>query len=252
MRLEPAQRISLSQRVLDQLLARIRDGSIRPGEHLPGEYELMRQLSVGRSSVREALRGLITLGLVETKPGRGAIVLARAIPPLAYLQSREGSIAHLQRWALLDLLEVRESLEGQAAWLAAERSTPTDVVAIERATLGVEKRIAEGSTYFRANLDFHLAIARASHNSVLAESLRYLLKEVRAYRERLMREIVGMAKRDVAEHRAILEAVRHHNSAHARRAMVKHIRNFAKLARAFETPAPGQSVSSAEGKEGRR
>lgn len=62
----------LSQAVLEQLLARIRDGSIRAGDGLPGEYELMRMLKVGRSSIREVLRGLITMGLVETRPGRGA------------------------------------------------------------------------------------------------------------------------------------------------------------------------------------
>lgn len=245
MRLKPTQRVSLSQMVLDQLLSRIRDGSIRPGDRLPGEYVLMRQLNVGRSSVREALRGLITLGLVETKPGRGAIVLARLSSPLSYLHPRDESIAHLQKWAVLDLLEVRESLEGQAAGLAAERARPADVIAIERSALEVEKRIAKGYTYFRANVDFHLAIARASHNSVLAESLRHLLREVRAYRERLMREIVGIAERDMAEHRAILEAIRRHNPAGARRAMVKHLQNFAKLVRGFETPMPRRPVAPA-------
>jgi GntR family transcriptional repressor for pyruvate dehydrogenase complex len=231
--LEPAQRIPLSQVVLDQLLAQIRNGSLRPGDRLPGEYELMRRLGVGRSSVREALRGLITLGLVETKPSRGAVVLARTGSPLAHLRPYQESIVHLQKWAVLDLLEVRESLEGQAAELAAERATPADLVAIERAALDVEKRIAEGHTYFRANTVFHLAIARASHNSVLAESLQYLLKEVRAFRERLMREIKGITARDMAEHRAIREAIQRRKPAGARAAMVRHIRSFAKLVRDF-------------------
>lgn len=250
-RLKPTQRVSLSQMVLDQLLSRIRDGSIRPGDRLPGEYALMRQLKVGRSSVREALRGLITLGLVETKAGRGAIVVARASSPFSYLHPQDECIAHLQKWAVLDLLEVRESLEGQAAQLAAERATPAEVAAIGRQALEVEKQIAEGRTYFRANCEFHLAIAQASHNSVLAESLRHLLREVRAYRERLMREIVEISERDMTEHRAILEAIRRHEPVGARRAMVKHLRNFAKLVRGFETPMPRRPVTLARGRSDR-
>ena len=102
--LEPAHRVPLSQKVLDQLLSRIRDGSLRPGDRLPGEYELMRQLDVGRSSVREALRGLITLGVVETKPGRGAVILAQPHASLADVQSGKESIVRLQKWAVLDSL----------------------------------------------------------------------------------------------------------------------------------------------------
>ena len=67
--LKQVQRIPLSQIVLDQLLEQIRKGTLRPGDLLPPEPELMRMLNVGRSSVREAVRGLITLGLVEARPG---------------------------------------------------------------------------------------------------------------------------------------------------------------------------------------
>ena len=231
MQLRPTARISLSQAVLDQMLARIEDGSVKPGDRLPGEYALMRQLEVGRSSVREALRGLITLGLVETKPGRGATVLAGMPNPLAHLQTQRLSIEHLQKWAILDLLEVRESLEGQAAQLAAERATPPEVATIRRCALEVEKQIAEGRTYFRPNSTFHFAIARASHNSVLAESVRHLVGEVRAYRERLMREIQEMPERDVAEHQAISQAIQDHDPKRARRNMLKHLRSFAEIVR---------------------
>lgn len=169
------------------------------------------------------------MGLVETKPGRGAIVVARAPNPLAHLEAHGQSIEDLQKWAILDLLEVRESLEGQAAQLAAERATPLDLATIQRHALEVEKDIAEGRTYFRSNTAFHLAISRASHNSVLAESVRYLVGQVRAYRERLMRELREMPDQDVAEHRAILAAIRERNPEKARRAMVKHIRSFARF-----------------------
>lgn len=229
MQLEPAERRSLSQMVLDQLLAQIREGTIRPGDRLPGEYELMKLLKVGRSSVREAMRGLVTLGLVETRAGRGAIVAARAANPLEHLGLRSRSRSVVQKYALLDLLEVREGLEGQAAYLAAERATAEDIAVMERHATALEKQIKLGRTYFRPNVEFHLAVARSSHNGLLVESAENLLGQVRAYRERLMREIADMPERDIQEHRAILEAIRAGNAERARRAMVAHIRTFAGL-----------------------
>jgi GntR family transcriptional repressor for pyruvate dehydrogenase complex len=234
MQLQPTRRISLSQAVLDQLLARIQDGSIKPGDHLPSEHVLMRQLNVGRSSVREALRGLISLGLVETKPGRGGAIVLASMQTSVHLRAQRLSIEHLQKSAILDLLEVRESLEGQAAQLAAERATSSEVAEIGRCAFEVEKQVAEGRTYFHANSKFHFAVARASHNSVLAESVRHLIGEVRTYRERLMREIREMPERDVAEHQAILKAIQDHDPNRARRVMIKHLRSFAEVVRSLD------------------
>jgi DNA-binding FadR family transcriptional regulator len=207
----------------------------------------MRMLGVGRSSVREALRVLITLGLVETRSGRGAIIVARSPNPLARLGGGPDVADALQKWAVLDLLEVRECLEGQAAALAAERATPLDLVTIERHALEIERRIDAGLTYFRPNAAFHTAVARASHNNILAESLQQLVGQVRVYREQLMREIPGMPSGDVAEHRAVLDALKEHDPERARAAMVAHIRRFAELVRTFERP-PARERRTGEGR----
>jgi GntR family transcriptional repressor for pyruvate dehydrogenase complex len=242
LQLERAHRHSLSETVLEQLLAQLRNGSIRPGDRLPGEHELMGMLGVGRSSVREALRSLITLGLVETRPGRGAVIVARSPNPLAHLGSGADIADALQKWAVLDLLEVRESLEGQAAALAAERATPLDLVTIERHALEIERRVEGSLTYFRENAALHTAIARASHNTILAESVQQLVVQVRVYRERLMQEIQGMPSGDVTEHRAVVAAIKDGDPERARAAMVAHIRRFAELVRAFDgQPARSRS-----------
>jgi GntR family transcriptional repressor for pyruvate dehydrogenase complex len=208
----------------------------------------MRMLGVGRSSVREALRGLITLGLLEARPGRGAVIVARSPNPLAHLGSGADVADALQKWAVLDLLEVRESLEGQAAALAAERATPLDLVTIERHAVEIDRRVDGGLTYVRANAALHTAIARASHNAVLAESVQRLVSQVRVYRERLMREIRGMRAGDVAEHRDVLDAIRARDPDHARAAMVAHIRRFADLVRDFDqTPRRSSSEAARTG-----
>lgn len=236
--LRTASRVPLSQVVLDQLMEQIRNGSLRPGDRLPTEHELARALEVGRSSVREAFRGLIAFGLIETRPGRGAVVTHQARSPLAHLRSSAHLLERVQTLALLDLLEVRECLEGQAAELAAQRATPEDVVTIERAALGVERQVAAGRSYFRSNADFHRAIAQATHNNVLAESVHQLIMQVRELRERMMREMPGMPDRDIVEHRAIAEAIRRRRPGLAREAMVRHIRSFAALVRNVDPTLP--------------
>jgi GntR family transcriptional repressor for pyruvate dehydrogenase complex len=112
-------------------------------------------------------------------------------------------------------------------------------------------RVEVGLTYFRPNAAFHAAIARASHNNFLAESVQQLVGQVRLYRERLMREIRGMPAGDVAEHRAALDAIRARDPERARAAMVAHIRRFAELVRAFDQPPDRKRSSRDAGPERR-
>ena len=109
---EPAERKTISRVVFDQIVTEIRRGSLRPGDRLPTEQELVTAFKVSRSSVREALRGLVTLGLIETRQGR-ALVALQAESPLVEA-TRNVDMDHLNRRALLDLLEVREALETKA------------------------------------------------------------------------------------------------------------------------------------------
>jgi GntR family transcriptional repressor for pyruvate dehydrogenase complex len=239
----PARREAVSQIVLDQLLAEIRDGSLKPGDRLPTESELMRLFEVGRSSVREALRGLITLGLIETKPGRGAIVCHGAVSPLTRIGFRV-SVEQLNIRTLLDLLEVREGLEGQAAEYAARRATSTEIKHLRLLQAAVERDIRRGRTYFKTNAAFHTCIARAARNSVLAESIRVLAGQVRGYRERLMRELPSMPQQDIIEHREIVDAIAAGAPERAREAMVAHIRSFSKLVSALTHPGESRAADS--------
>jgi GntR family transcriptional repressor for pyruvate dehydrogenase complex len=239
-RFKPPLRMSISQDVLDQILAEIREGRIKPGERLPSESKLMEAFAVGRSTIREALRGLVTLGLVSNRQGRsGAIVTTQAASPLASLR-RNVDLEQLNKRALLDLLEVREALEGTAAEFAARRATADDIAEIERQHEAVEREVRAQRVYFRPNALFHKAIAAAAHNPVLAESISLLHGQVREYQERMMREVALMPRRDVKEHLAILIAIRRRNPHGAREAMIAHIRSFAQV---IETQAEAVMAS---------
>jgi GntR family transcriptional repressor for pyruvate dehydrogenase complex len=138
-------------------------------------------------------------------------------------------VEQLNARSLLDLLEVREALEGQAAEYAARRATSTEVKQLRLLQAAVERDIRQGRTYFKTNAAFHTGIARAARNSVLAESIRLLAGQVRGYRERLMRELPSMPQEDIVEHRAIVDAIAAGAPEIAREAMVAHIRSFSKL-----------------------
>lgn len=223
-----ARREPVSQRILDQIVDRIREGKLKPGDPLPTERQLMQLFEVGRSSVREALSGLITLGLIDTKPGRGATIALGAASPLARLGHR-ADVELLNQQALLDLLEVREALEGQAAEYAALRARAGEVKQLRLLQVAVERDIRQGRTYFRTNAALHAAIAKASRNAVLAESIRLLASQVRTYRERLMRELPAMPQNDLMDHAAIVDAIASGDGERARAAMVAHIRSFSVL-----------------------
>src|SRR5260221_18804 len=232
--LKPTRRTSLPEVVINELMDAIRDGTYSPGDRLPSEQELMGILGVGRSSIREAIRVLVVLGVVDTKPGRGAIVLP--LPSLPSLNKGAELALHLHRSAMLDLLEMREAIEGQAALLAAARATPADLAELDRCMQLVEERVVGGRNYFKANLSFHLAVAKASRNAYIIEGVQQLLTQLRSFHERLMTEDAAMRDRDVAEHRAIVEGIRRRDGEQARAAAIAHMVSSAEAARGFATP----------------
>ena len=137
------------------------------GSKLPSEQELSRQLGVGRSTVREALRVLGHLGLVEARSGLGTYVVHRGIHDghVTYPQSRE---------ALLELYEFRRALEIPAAALAAERRTERQLDGIKAAWRACEQAVRRKSADEFAKLDylFHLSIVEASNNRFAIEAYR--------------------------------------------------------------------------------
>jgi GntR family transcriptional repressor for pyruvate dehydrogenase complex len=225
--------VPVTQVIFDQLLAEIRDGRLRPGDRLPTEAELVNVFGVGRSSLRESLRALVTLGLIETKPGRGAIVAELAgTRPLDL--STAVDIEMLNRRELLDLLEVREAVEGKAAELAAIRADADDLKRIREQEQEVRRRVAEGRAYFGANVAFHTAIANASHNRVVVSATKLIAGQVRGFRERLMRELPLMPERDVREHKAIVAAIARRDPEAARAAVIVHMRSFSAVLKAAD------------------
>ncbi len=161
----PVRRQPLVNQVLDYLQQQIRTGMFPVGSKLPSEPELMATLSIGRSTLREAMRVLAHIGLVDVRPGDGTYIRVPA-PEAESLGQR------LQRARVIEVYEVRHTLELECARLAALRRDETDLDALRQALQERRDFLPFGSeqaAFIDADLAFHISIARATKNTVLAD-----------------------------------------------------------------------------------
>ncbi|MDP6189372.1 MAG: pyruvate dehydrogenase complex transcriptional repressor PdhR [Gammaproteobacteria bacterium] len=168
----------ISDVIMEQLEAMILEGSLKPGQKLPPERELAVQFEVSRPSLREALQKLAARGLIHSRQGGGSYVAENVgnsfVDPLTQLFA-----SHPE--AQYDLLEFRHALEGVTAYYAALRCTDADRVRLQ--TCHDNLQAAHDAKQFaketKADADFHLAIAEASHNAVLLHTMRALFTLLR-------------------------------------------------------------------------
>lgn len=208
---------------VEQIRDVIKRHGLRPGQRLPAERELVRLLGMSRTSVREALRMLEGLGVVEVRPGRGTFLRADAQGGLRP-QGWEEYLSH-QRDRVLDILEVREVVDARAAALAARRASPDEISALEDLLREMGKAVQTNDVEALVDIDirFHSLIARISRNTLLAELASSILHALRDDREATFR-LPGRPIRSLQEHRAILEAIRRGEAEAAERHMRQHVR----------------------------
>ena len=212
-------RQTLSQAVSAAVLQRIRSGEFVPGDRLPTEQMLMDEYGVGRNSVREAVQALVTLGLVEVRPGRGATVIG--IESENALDAETLS-ALLKEEAVDDLCAFRRLLEAETSSCAARNATDGEIDAIARCQVVFEHAHASGAPVSAADDAFHAAIARASQNSVYAtmlDAVSVLISNAR----RLTENVPWAVPRAIEEHDRVLEAIRARDHEAAGEAMRRHI-----------------------------
>lgn len=214
-------RPSVADEVANRLLEDINAGTYPPGGRLPTEPDLARGLGVGRTSVREALAKLRMLGIVEVRRGLGSFVSENAAsdPRLDFIQ---WTAAHA--YEIVDIFEVRISLETTGASLAATRATEQDIKSlVDRAE--DHANAAEGgslSDLVRTDQAFHEALLNCSKNEALVRVYNVIVPELVPYRTRSL-ALENAPTRSVADHLAIVEAVRCHQPAQAHTAALKHL-----------------------------
>lgn len=219
------QRVRLSERAAREIIDLIEAQGLAPGDLLPTEPELMQLLGVGRSSVREALRGLAVLGLVEIRQGQGTFVRSPGPstgPGAGGIDTISGALA---RGLTEELLEAREIIEGRIASLAARRATPDDLVELERLVTAARTAHAAGQRGFLLSADFHLGVARAAHNDVL-EGFVASYVPLLAERATVLERLPGYVEWEIREHDAIRQAIAARDARLAAARMREHLRDM--------------------------
>jgi GntR family transcriptional repressor for pyruvate dehydrogenase complex len=217
--LEPIKQETATMIVSQQLIRLLSEGILRPGDKLPPERDLARQLQVGRTTVREALKLMTLNGILEAKRGDGTYVrrdfqefLAKNINWLLLLSDREVN----------NIFEVREGLEVKTAGLAALRATPEDIgrIAIFREMSQIHGRNIELETDL--DMQFHNAIATAAQNELLSHIMLSLQGFFRRYIT-IASEMTDRLESTINEHEAIYQAIVGRNPEAAERAMINHL-----------------------------
>ena len=161
--------------VIDQMMKKIKTGEIATGSRLPSQRDLALHFGVGRSSIREALNALSVMGYLDVQQGRGTFI-ARELPG-ADLSTKQFKTA-LQAGSLLDLIELRETLECRAAELAAERIEARQLTELKQCLRKMEESSEDYSCFLEADLEFHRVLSEATANRAFSEMLRFILFKV--------------------------------------------------------------------------
>jgi GntR family transcriptional repressor for pyruvate dehydrogenase complex len=198
---------------------------LKPGDKLPSERELAEMLQVSRSSIRDAIRGLELMGLVEPRQGAGTIV--RELSAESVVNPFANSLKH-QRDQVSELLDFRKMLEPPLAARAATHATDDEIAEMEEILQRQENKMAVGEAAVAEDTEFHYSIALASGNTVVLKVLDVVMDLLRDTRERSL-QVEGRAQRSLAGHRRILAAIKRRDAESAKAAMRRHVEDVEEI-----------------------
>lgn len=215
----------LPDRIANQIQQEITEGNMEPGTRLPTEQSLAETYGVSRNVVREAIARLRNEGIVETRQGIGAFVALR--PKLVLRLDDSNSLTSVVRHQ--SLFELRTTLEVRAAQLAAIRRTPEDMREIERAYRDMERTMSWGKDGVEFDIAFHRAIAGATVNPFMLETIMFIAEHLRESIEltRTFSDVSEVNSVTINEHLVILNAIREQDPVAAGQAMNTHLTNAA-------------------------
>jgi GntR family transcriptional regulator, transcriptional repressor for pyruvate dehydrogenase complex len=209
----------LSNKIVELLIKRIKEKHFKPGDKLPGERDLANTLGVGRSSLREALRILDHMNVLEIRPGLGTFVTSLEIESL--IEPIEFTFA-MDNTSVLKVFETRKTLELKTVELAAEYITPEETLKLDQ--LFTKMTDDTQSFEYRESVDreFHALIASASRNPMLYRFVCVVLEALTKKRQESYM-LPNASQTANLEHERILKHLKAHQPEEARQAMLDHL-----------------------------
>lgn len=229
----------------------ILDGTFQEGTVLPTERQLIEQTGLGRSTVREALRILQAEGLVRSRPGRGGGTVVRRPDMQGVVQSVEMFVRG-RRIRFWSVLQTREALEPGCAALAASYRTDSDLELLTALDQKMNDPDISRAEYFAANVDWHLAVARASHNELLTAYMAAISNVIQDALFAAQTDSEDVRPVVLRAHSKILEAIRDQDPEKARRRMGRHLHAYSEQAAIRQPPdelslrQEGEPISAAD------
>jgi GntR family transcriptional repressor for pyruvate dehydrogenase complex len=231
----PIKKTRVAEEVADRVRVLILDGTFPPGLPIPSERDLAERFGVSRGSIRDALRMLEMIGLLETRHGQGTfpqeLTVNRLVAPLASVMTYRPDLQN-------ELLDVRRMFEPAVTRTAATRVTDEDFADLQHILDAQRRKLKTGQSSIVEDTAFHAALARATRNRVVMSimaTLNDLLVESRTLTQK------GRPERSLEGHEAIVAALRRRDAEGAALAMSKHIDQIADLQLHPPEPATGTS-----------
>lgn len=217
-------RTKLYEAVAEQIQRRIIE-DLKPGDALPPERELVRMFGVSRSSVRDAIRKLELLGLVEPRQGSRTVVCE---PSTDALSTPLTSVLLQKRKVIAELLDFRKMIEPPLARRAALRASAEQIARMEEILRRQAAKFRSGELAVDEDTELHYSIALAAENSVVLKVVDVLMDLLRKTRERSL-QTAGRQQKSLAGHRRILAALKRGDGLAAEAAMRRHLSEIEKI-----------------------
>jgi GntR family transcriptional repressor for pyruvate dehydrogenase complex len=221
----PIKKINISESVLKRIVELIRNGDLKSGDKLPSIQLFSEKLQVGASSVREALKQLQIMGILEIKQGEGTFVKERV--GLDSLSNYLGYLLDLKKQDILHLMEVRKIIERGAVALAAERASEDDINKLGNIIQRMREIIDEPPEFAEENVEFHLAIAEASKNPILSIIFNSVY-DLFMKEQQVVAKMLNLKFESIESHINIWTAIKNHNINKAIKEMEKHLNHIQK------------------------
>jgi GntR family transcriptional repressor for pyruvate dehydrogenase complex len=234
---DPGGHSQLTMQVVDHVRALIASGKLHPGDRLPPERELARELKISRSSLRAGIGFLAAMGVLKSRHGAGTFVSSG---PPALDSSSLSVLGVLHGFLPWQMFEARLVLEASVASLAAERATDEHIAELAEEVAEMYASLSDPHEYLIHDVRFHRTIARAAGNPILAALMETITANLYDGR-RLTVENSRDLKQSAEMHREIYRAIRSHNPPQAKLTMEQHLL-LARTAQAAEPNTP-QTIS---------
>ena len=211
--------------IVQQIRTLIEEGKLKRNDHLPSERELSETFRVSRTTVREAIRTLESMKLLQSRQGNGTYVVASSeealIQPLAAALFNEKD-------DIRDIFYIRKIIEPHVAELAAENATPQEMEELERILRKQEECIGQRETIIETDSAFHNLMVKATKNRVMERLIIALIDLLKKSREQYLFEDENdeRAIRSLEGHQQILSAVKKGDGKAARKSMLQHLEDI--------------------------